>query len=71
MWYEIIPSFAIITAALAIPGVLNYFEHKFVLGNPYLRDKSYRWERFMYQRDGRLTGDPYKCNGLEAIPDEK
>ncbi|PSN55099.1 NADH dehydrogenase [ubiquinone] 1 alpha subcomplex subunit 1 [Blattella germanica] len=70
MWYEIIPSFAIITVALSVPGVLNYFGHKLVFGNPYLRDKTFRFERYMYQRDGRLTGNPYKANGLEAIPDE-
>lgn len=27
-----------------------------------IRDKTYRWERYMYQRDERLTGDPYKAN---------
>jgi len=27
-----------------------------------IRDKTQRWERFMYQRDERLTGDAYKAN---------
>jgi hypothetical protein len=29
---------------------------------PNIRNKTYRWERFMYQRDERLTGYPYKAN---------
>lgn len=33
-----------------------------LLFQAYIRDKTYRWERFMYQRDERLTGDPYKAN---------
>ncbi|XP_023726600.1 NADH dehydrogenase [ubiquinone] 1 alpha subcomplex subunit 1 [Cryptotermes secundus] len=70
MWFEIIPSFAIITVALAVPGVVKYFGHQLIFGNANIRDKTNRWERYMYQRDERLTGDPYKANGLEAIPDE-
>ena len=33
MWYEIIPSFAIITVALAVPGVIKYFGHQLIFGN--------------------------------------
>jgi hypothetical protein len=33
MWYEIIPSFAIITVAVAVPGVLKYFGHQLIFGN--------------------------------------
>ena len=33
MWYEIVPSFAIITVALAVPGVLKYFGHQLIFGN--------------------------------------
>jgi hypothetical protein len=33
MWYEIIPSFAIITVALAVPGVVKYFGHQLINGN--------------------------------------
>lgn len=33
MWFEIIPSFAIITAALAAPGYALYGLHKAFLGN--------------------------------------
>lgn len=33
MWFEIIPSFAIITGALALPGYALYGLHKLTLGN--------------------------------------
>lgn len=33
MWFEIIPSFGIITLALAAPGYALYGLHKLVLGN--------------------------------------
>lgn len=33
MWFEILPSAAIITGALAIPGYVMYGVHKLVLGN--------------------------------------
>jgi NADH dehydrogenase (ubiquinone) 1 alpha subcomplex subunit 1 len=33
MWFEIIPSFAIITVALSIPGFAMYHIHNGALGN--------------------------------------
>lgn len=33
MWYEIIPSYAIISMALAVPGYAMYFMNKGVNGN--------------------------------------
>lgn len=33
MWFEIIPSFAIVTLALAAPGYALYGIHKLVIGN--------------------------------------
>jgi hypothetical protein len=33
MWFEIIPSFAIITVALAVPGVVKFFGHQLIFGN--------------------------------------
>lgn len=33
MWFEIIPSFAIVSLALAAPGYAIYGLHKLVLGN--------------------------------------
>uniref|UniRef100_A0A182QSV2 NADH dehydrogenase [ubiquinone] 1 alpha subcomplex subunit 1 n=1 Tax=Anopheles farauti TaxID=69004 RepID=A0A182QSV2_9DIPT len=70
MWFEILPSFGIITAVLSVPGFALYGLHKVVLDNAYRRNTDERWERVMYTRDMRLTGNPYKCNGLESIPDK-
>lgn len=33
MWFEILPSFAIITGAMALPGFALYGLHRMVLGN--------------------------------------
>jgi hypothetical protein len=40
MWYEIIPSFAIITVAVAIPGVIKYFGHQLIFGNVSISGRS-------------------------------
>lgn len=71
MWFEVLPSAAIITVMLSIPGFAIFGLNKLTVGNGYRRNMDERWERVMYQRDFRLTGNPYKCNGLESIPDEK
>ncbi|KAM3958607.1 NADH dehydrogenase [ubiquinone] 1 alpha subcomplex subunit 1-like [Aphomia sociella] len=70
MWYEILPSFFIITAAIGLPGWGLYHIHNLALGNHFRRSLLDRWDRCMYQRDLRLTGDVYKPNGLESIPDK-
>ncbi|KAI8428782.1 hypothetical protein MSG28_011305, partial [Choristoneura fumiferana] len=62
MWYEILPSFCIITAALGLPGWGLYHCHNLILGNHYRRSMIDRWDRHNYQRDMRLTGNPYKVN---------
>lgn len=42
MWFEILPSFGIITVALAIPGYALYGIHKAVLGNvSFVKDSVY------------------------------
>ncbi|CAB3241277.1 unnamed protein product [Arctia plantaginis] len=71
MWIEIIPPMAIIVAALAGPGYATYWLHHLVLGNHFRRTLKERWERHLYQRDLRLTGNPYNVIGLEGIPDEE
>ncbi|KAI5645053.1 NADH-ubiquinone oxidoreductase MWFE subunit domain-containing protein [Phthorimaea operculella] len=67
MWYEILPTFFIITAGLGLPGWGLYHIHNLVNGNHYRRSLLDRWERSQYQRDIRLTGDAYKVNGLDSI----
>ena len=41
--------------------LINKWEDFFLL-QPYLRDKTERWDRYMYQRDIRLTGNAYNCS---------
>ncbi|KAJ8735982.1 hypothetical protein PYW08_006638 [Mythimna loreyi] len=71
MWYEILPSAFIITAALGLPGWGLYHIHNLVVGNHFRRNLNDRWDRQLYQRDLRLTGNPYKVAGLETIKDEE
>ncbi|CAG9136288.1 unnamed protein product [Plutella xylostella] len=70
MWYEILPSFFIITAGIGIPGWGLYHLHNLSLGNHFRRSMVDRWDRAAYQRDMRLTGNPYNVNGLDSLPDE-
>ncbi|XP_072938608.1 NADH dehydrogenase [ubiquinone] 1 alpha subcomplex subunit 1 [Epargyreus clarus] len=70
MWYEILPSAVIITAALGLPGWGLYHVHNLTLGNHFRRSMTDWWDRNQYQRDMRLTGNPYVVNGLENIPDK-
>lgn len=44
---------------------------KLMIGNAFRRNMDERFSRVMYQRDFRLTDNPYKMNGLEQIPDEE
>ncbi|XP_030558603.1 uncharacterized protein LOC115761113 isoform X1 [Drosophila novamexicana] len=71
MWFEIIPSAAIITVALSVPIYAMYGLQKLTLGNAYRRNMDERFDRVMYQRDFRLTNNPYIMNGLEEIEDEE
>ncbi|KAK5638053.1 hypothetical protein RI129_012348 [Pyrocoelia pectoralis] len=69
MWYEIIPSAAVIVVALSLPHISAYGINKLLLGNYYKRSLMERDNRFHYLRDRQLTFSPYKVNGLEVIPD--
>jgi len=71
MWFEILPSAFIITGAMAVPYFAMYGVNKWYLGNAYRRNLDARFDRVMYQRDFRLTNDPYLMNGLNAVPDEE
>ncbi|CAH2050953.1 unnamed protein product, partial [Iphiclides podalirius] len=70
MWYEILPSAFIITAALGLPGWGLYHIHNLYLGNHYRRSLDDRWDRMLYQRDTRLVNDAYTVLGLENLPDK-
>ncbi|XP_060659795.1 NADH dehydrogenase [ubiquinone] 1 alpha subcomplex subunit 1 isoform X1 [Drosophila nasuta] len=70
MWFEIIPGAAIITVALSVPIYAMYGLQKLTMGNAYRRNMDERFSRVMYQRDFRLTNNPYIMNGLDEVPDE-
>ncbi|XP_028137669.1 uncharacterized protein LOC114332133 [Diabrotica virgifera virgifera] len=69
MWFEVLPGFGIIVAAMALPHVSAYVINNLVVGNQYRRSMYTIEQRLQYLRDRRLTGHPYKVQGLEAIPD--
>ncbi|CAG9761250.1 unnamed protein product [Ceutorhynchus assimilis] len=70
MWFEILPSFAIITVLMAMPHASAYVINKLVVGNMYRRSLLNKEQKDQYLRDWRISGDAYVTHGLEAIPDE-
>uniref|UniRef100_A0A224XTM5 Uncharacterized protein n=1 Tax=Panstrongylus lignarius TaxID=156445 RepID=A0A224XTM5_9HEMI len=71
MWYEILPTAGIICAAVTFPSVFNYFFHKLIYnGNPYRRVYTPIFNKDLFLRDMRLSGNPYKIQGLDNIPDD-
>jgi hypothetical protein len=71
MWYEIIPSFAIVTACLLVPPYAMCGINYLLLNG---KTRARKWTEHpqdfhVYLRDRRLTGSEYKPKGLEAIPD--
>ncbi|XP_023030658.1 uncharacterized protein LOC26528843 isoform X1 [Drosophila willistoni] len=70
MWFEILPGAVIITVAMSVPIYAMYGLQKLTLGNAFRRNMDERFDRVMYQRDFRLTNNPYLMNGLESISDE-
>lgn len=70
MWFEILPSFGIVVAAMALPSASAYVINYLVVGNMFRRSLLTEDLRMQYIRNRRLTGDPYVINGLESIPDE-
>ncbi|XP_038555379.1 NADH dehydrogenase [ubiquinone] 1 alpha subcomplex subunit 1 isoform X1 [Micropterus salmoides] len=77
MWYEILPSFAIMTACLIIPGVATAQIHKFTNGGKVRRmlDANEKriarapWQWYLMERDKRVsgTGQYFDSKGLENI----
>ncbi|CAG9833975.1 unnamed protein product [Diabrotica balteata] len=70
MWFEILPSLGIIVGALAFPHISSYYVNYILVGNMFRRNMESMEERLQYLRDRRLTNNPYKIQGLDAIPDE-
>nr|XP_012151235.1 PREDICTED: NADH dehydrogenase [ubiquinone] 1 alpha subcomplex subunit 1-like [Megachile rotundata] len=70
MWYEVLPTLAILGAVFAVPQIIPYYVEKKIYGNPIRRDHSLHWTTIMSERDEALTGDYRKPRGLEGIPDK-
>ncbi|KAJ8964591.1 hypothetical protein NQ314_004900 [Rhamnusium bicolor] len=70
MWFEILPVFGIITAAMAAPHGIAYILNYLVVGNCFRRSMVEVEQRMQYLRDKRLSGDPYKVKGLENLPED-
>ncbi|KAK4315945.1 hypothetical protein Pmani_012857 [Petrolisthes manimaculis] len=71
MWYNILPSAAIVAGVLAVPAVVMAGLHKLYYGNIYQRSLVQEWQRASYLRDERITGQGFRSAGLENIPDEE
>ncbi|KAK2588704.1 hypothetical protein KPH14_001594 [Odynerus spinipes] len=71
MWYEILPTVAIIMAGVGLPNVMIYI-NQFAFGNPLRRTLEDPWNRRMFHRDTCLTDNPWAASaqGLKNIPDE-
>lgn len=73
MWYEVLPSVALVYVCLVIPPHAQWAINWLCLNG---KTVARRWEEHpqdfqVYLRDRRLTGSEYKPRGLEAIPDAK
>ncbi|XP_074658205.1 uncharacterized protein LOC141911137 [Tubulanus polymorphus] len=70
MWYEILPSAGIVFTLLYIPTWSNWIINRLTIGKDSIRfwdidQRDYR----SYWRDRRITGDEYKIQGLEGLPE--
>ncbi|XP_076332937.1 NADH dehydrogenase (ubiquinone) MWFE subunit [Tachypleus tridentatus] len=71
MWYEILPSAAIIFTCLSIPSFATWGINYIVLGKPMKRALKTNEDQYLFLRDTRLTGKGHKTVGLEALPDKE
>ncbi|KAL7395381.1 hypothetical protein ABVT39_015548 [Epinephelus coioides] len=69
MWYEILPSFGIMTVCMIIPGVATAWIHKGTNGGKEKRIVRQPWQWYLLERDRRVsgTGRHYDSKGLENI----
>ncbi|XP_028316283.1 NADH dehydrogenase [ubiquinone] 1 alpha subcomplex subunit 1 [Gouania willdenowi] len=69
MWYEILPSFGLMTVCLIIPGIATMQIHKFTNGGKEKRVARYPWQWNLMERDRRVsgTGRYFDSRGLENI----
>ncbi|XP_051153394.1 uncharacterized protein LOC127276787 [Leptopilina boulardi] len=70
MWWEAIPSMAIIVGALTIGFEASRGFHLLFFGFPYRRILDEDFDRRMFVRDERISGSPYIPMGLDSLPDK-
>ncbi|CAG9865186.1 unnamed protein product [Phyllotreta striolata] len=70
MWFEILPSFLIISTVLAVPHFGAQVGNWLFIGKRFRRNLLEREDRFHYMRDIRLTGSCYVPSGIDCIPEE-
>lgn len=71
MWYEIIPSAALVFTFISLPAGFNWAMNKLFHNGKYCaRDwQAANFEDYqLYLRDWRITGSEYIPRGLESIP---
>lgn len=64
MWFDILPSIAIIATCGALPHIAAYLLNKLVVGNYYRRKLTTFDLRMQYLRDIRLTKHAYVIAGI-------
>lgn len=68
MWYEILPSWAIVCIGVAFPSYFAYgLGWLFLKGHPYRRDLYTPLQRRLYLRDVDRFGSPYNFVGLDEF----
>uniref|UniRef100_Q6QVL6 NADH dehydrogenase [ubiquinone] 1 alpha subcomplex subunit 1 n=1 Tax=Ornithodoros moubata TaxID=6938 RepID=Q6QVL6_ORNMO len=71
MWYEILPSAAVIAVCMSIPNFISPYINRLWEGKPYRRCIVDDWHIDMLKRDERISGiDGYQTVGLDNLPDE-
>ncbi|XP_066496186.1 NADH dehydrogenase [ubiquinone] 1 alpha subcomplex subunit 1 [Tiliqua scincoides] len=69
MWYEILPSLAVMYVCLTIPGLSTHRIHKYTHGGKEKRIARNPYQWHLLERDRRVSGTNrfYESKGLENI----
>ena len=73
MWYEIIPSVAVVLTCIGAPAFINYATGYLITRNGKGIPRNWNAHKLdftAYLRDRHITGSEYIPRGLESIPDE-
>lgn len=70
MWYELLPTLAILGTFAVVPHIIPIYVNEWLYGNPMRRKLEDNWDVRMFERDNALTSAVWKTAGLENIPDK-